>query len=106
MMPSVRAVRCRIAYALLLLGSALSGCAAVGQSAGSDARITAALKARLAQYPELQEPNVLDVQTLHGVVYLRGLMATPFEIGLAGSVAGQVSGVRRVENLIGLENSR
>jgi osmotically-inducible protein OsmY len=100
------AVICGIACAMLLLASALSGCAALGQSAGSDARITAAVTARLAAYPELQEPNVLDVQTLHGVVYLHGLMSTPFEIGLAASVAGDVSGVRRVENLLGLENAR
>jgi hypothetical protein len=33
-------------------------------------------------------------------------MNTPFEISLASSVAGEVSGVRRVENLIGLANSR
>ena len=95
----------RIACALLL-GSALCACAAFTEPDARDARITADVTARLAQYPELQAPNTLDVQTLHGVVYLRGLMATPFEIGLAGSVAGQVSGVRRVENLIGLENSR
>jgi osmotically-inducible protein OsmY len=90
----------------LLLGIALSACAVMGRPADGDARITADVKARLGQYPELQEPNVLDVQTVHGVVYLRGLMGTPFEIRLASSVAGQVSGVRRVENFIGLDNAR
>jgi osmotically-inducible protein OsmY len=92
----------------MLLGSALSGCAAlgVGQPLRGDARITADVKARLGAYPELQQPNVLDVQTVHGVVYLRGLMATPFEIRLASSVAGQVAGVRGVENLIGLDGAR
>jgi osmotically-inducible protein OsmY len=92
--------------AAMLLGSALSGCAVLGQHAAGDARITADVKARLAHYPELQEPNVLDVQTVGGVVYLRGLMGTPFEIQLASSVAAQVAGVRRVENLIGLDDSR
>jgi osmotically-inducible protein OsmY len=95
----------RIAGAMLL-ASALFGCAVVGRIASSDARITEEVKARLAKYPELQEPNDLDVQTVHGVVYLRGLMSTPFEIALASSVAGEVSGVQRVENLIGLENAR
>jgi osmotically-inducible protein OsmY len=33
-------------------------------------------------------------------------MGTPFEIRLASSVASQVSGVRRVENVIGLDDSR
>ena len=69
-------------------------------------RITAEVSARLSQYPELQAPNSLDVQTLHQVVYLRGLMATPFQISLASSVAAEVSGVRRVENLIGLEDAK
>jgi osmotically-inducible protein OsmY len=90
----------------MLLGSALFGCAVVGRIASSDARITQAVKTQLAKYPELQAPNDVDVQTVHGVVYLRGLMSTPFEIALASSVAGEVSGVKRVENLIGLENAR
>jgi osmotically-inducible protein OsmY len=92
--------------AAMLLGSALSGCAAVGQPEGDDARITAEVKARLGQYPELQAPNVLDVQTVHRVVYLHGLMGTPFQIRLASSVASQVPGVKGVENLIGLDDSR
>ncbi len=95
---------CRFVCALLL-GSALSACA-VGAPDARDVRITADVNARVSQYSELQAPNSLDVQTLHQVVYLRGLMNTPFEISLASSVAGQVSGVRRVENLIGLANSR
>jgi osmotically-inducible protein OsmY len=89
-----------------LLASAVSACAAFAAPDARDARITADVNARLAQYAELQAPNSLAVQTLHQVVYLRGLMNTPFEIRLAASVAGQVSGVRRVENLIGLANSR
>lgn len=101
---SARGIR-RI-VATIVLASALSACAVVGRPAGGDARITADVKARLGEYPELQEPNVLDVQTVHGVVYLRGLMGTPFQIRLASSVAGQVSGVRRVENLISLDNAR
>jgi|SRR5271170_1464221 len=90
----------------LLLASALSACASLAEPDARDARITAEVNARLARYPELQAPNTLDVQTLHQVVYLRGLLATPFQIALASSVAGEVSGVRRVENVIGLENAR
>jgi osmotically-inducible protein OsmY len=86
--------------------TALSACATLPGSDARDARITAEVNARLAQYVELQAPNALDVQTLHQVVYLRGLMGTPFQVALAGSVAAEVSGVRRVENLIGLENDR
>ncbi len=105
-MPSSSALGIRRIAAALLLGSALSSCAAVGQAQSGDARITADVKAQLERYPELQAPNVLDVQTLHGIVYLHGLMGTPFQIRLASSVASQVPGVRQVENLIGLDDSR
>jgi len=90
----------------LLFTSAMSGCAALVRPDARDVRITAEVNARLAQHAELQAPNTLDVQTLRQVVYLHGLMATPFEISLAGSVAAEVPGVRRVENAIGLENAR
>jgi osmotically-inducible protein OsmY len=95
----------RIAYALLL-GSALCGCAVFAKPDARDARINVDVKARLAQYPELQAPNSLDVQTLHRVVYLRGLMGSAFEISLAASVASQVHGVQRVENLISLQDAK
>ncbi len=94
----------RIACALLL-GSA-AACVSLARPDARDARITAEVQARLAQYPELQAPNSLDVQTLHRVVYLHGLMDTPFQTSLASSVASQVPGVRRVENLIGLAGAR
>jgi osmotically-inducible protein OsmY len=105
-MPPVSAPRIRRIACALLLGSAATACALLASPDARDARITADVKARLARYSELQAPNSLDVQTLHQVVYLRGLMDTPFQISLASSVASQVSGVRRVENLIGLEDSR
>ncbi len=87
-MPTIGSARriSRIVCALLL-GSALSACAAFAAPDARDAHITADVKARLAEYPELQAPNSLDVQTLHQVVYLRGLMETPFEIALAASLA-------------------
>jgi len=100
------AARFRILAYGLLLASTVPGCAALSAPDASDARITALVKSRLAQYSELQAPNSLDVQTLHRVVYLHGLMSTPYEIRLAGSVAGEVAGVRRVENLIGLASGR
>lgn len=95
----------RSAYALLL-GIAVSACATLAEPDARDVQITTEVKARLAQYPELQAPNSLDVQTLHQVVYLRGLMGTPFQISLASSLAGQVAGVRRVENLLSLQDAR
>jgi osmotically-inducible protein OsmY len=99
--PRIRRIACA-----LLLGIALPACAILAQPDARDAGITADVKARLAKYSELQAPNSLDVQTLHQVVYLRGLMETPFQIRLASSLASQVAGVRRVENLIALDNAR
>jgi osmotically-inducible protein OsmY len=99
--PRIRRIACA-----LLMGTVLTACATFAAPDARDTRITAEVKARLAQYSELQAPNSLDVQTLHQVVYLRGLMGTPFQISLASSVASQVSGVRRVENLIGLQDSK
>jgi osmotically-inducible protein OsmY len=90
----------------LLLGSALSGCALLGRPDERDARITADVQAQFAQHAELQAPNLLDVQTVHRVVYLRGLVDTPYERAFAESVARQVAGVSRVENLIGLSNAK
>jgi osmotically-inducible protein OsmY len=98
--------RLRGSVCTLLLTAALLACAGLPAPDARDARITADVNARLSRYSELQAPNSLDVQTLDGVVYLRGVMDTPFQIQLASSVAGDVAGVRRVENLIGLANSR
>ena len=99
--PRIRRILCA-----LLLGSAVYACSSLERPDARDVRITAEVKARLAQYPELQAPNSLDVQTLHQVVYLRGLMGTPFQISLAASLTSQVPGVQRVENLISLQDSR
>jgi osmotically-inducible protein OsmY len=46
------------------------------------------------------------VQTLHGVVYLRGLVSTPYQIAEAGSIAEQATGVSSVQNLLTIDNSR
>jgi osmotically-inducible protein OsmY len=105
-MPRMSALRIRRIACTLLLGTVLTACAALTERDPRDTRITAEVESRLAQYAELQAPNSLDVQTLHQVVYLRGLMGTPFQIRLASSVASQVSGVRRVENLISLDNAK
>jgi osmotically-inducible protein OsmY len=99
--PHIRRIACA-----LLLGSALCACAVFAKPDARDGRINADVKAKLAQYPELQAPNSLDVQTLHRVVYLRGLMGSPFQISLASSVASQVQGVQRVENLISLQDAK
>jgi osmotically-inducible protein OsmY len=39
------------------------------------------------------------------VVYLRGLVSTPYQIEEAGSIAEQAAGVTNVQNLLSIDNS-
>jgi osmotically-inducible protein OsmY len=102
-------IRPRVVVLLALLslgGGALAGCELVGpctsRACAADRQITTAVQARFARQPELQAPNEVYVQTRHEVVYLTGLVDTPFEQQMAQSLAAQVQGVLRVENAIGL----
>ena len=94
---------------VVLLGiclAALSGCAAGLRESSRDAKITARVRALLAESDELGGANEITVQTDHGIVYLRGLVSTPYQIEEAGSVAAHVPHVLAVRNLIVIENSR
>jgi osmotically-inducible protein OsmY len=99
-------VRVRRATAAFLLAALLSACVAFAPDNRRDARITAQVQALFAETGGLQAPNLISVQTRKGVVYLYGLVNTPFEQALATSVARQVPGVKQVQNLIGLSGSR
>ena len=84
----------------------LTGCAAQ-QKCGSadcvaDTELTAAVTARLNQYPELSAPNQVYVKTRDGVVYLTGQVATDLQRRTAESVARQTPGVRKVNDNIAL----
>jgi osmotically-inducible protein OsmY len=46
------------------------------------------------------------VQTVRGVVYLRGLVSTPYQIEEAGNVAERATGVVDVRNMVTIDNSR
>jgi osmotically-inducible protein OsmY len=93
----------------MCLAVALAGCAALadrGQlESPADARISAEVRTLLEQDPALDAPNLISVQTHGGVVYLRGLVSTPYEIGEAGSLAAQVPG-SHVANLLSIDNAR
>ena len=96
---------CAVASAVILTGS-LCACAVYRKCglAGcpGDARITADVKELFNQYPVLEPPNLVYVQTLDHVVYLTGQVNTDPERALAKSVALQVPGVTRVVNSINL----
>lgn len=92
------------------LAAVLTGCAAFGKcglrECPADARISAEVRTLLAQSPALGPPNLISVQTIHGLVYLRGLVSTPYQIAEAGSIAERAPGVTDVHNLLYIDNSR
>ena len=99
----------RAAMLSFLVTVAATGCATFGKCGLSecpgDARISADVRALLAQSPALGSPSPISVRTIDGVVYLRGLVSTPYQIEQAGSIAGQATGVVSVENQLTIDNS-
>jgi osmotically-inducible protein OsmY len=100
-----------LAFAILLSG-VLPGCAVYSayekcgaRGCPQDAQISAAVRALLDQDGALRAPNLIYVQTLDGVVYLSGEVATDLQRETAASAALAVPGVRRVVDTIGLEYS-
>ena len=91
------------------LAAALAGCASFGKcgpgDCSGDAKITAEVRTLLAQSPSLGAPNEISVQTVRGVVYLRGVVSTPLQIEEAGSIAEQAPGVTDVQNMLTINNS-
>ena len=77
------------ATALIVWTAALTGCAAVGKcgpgDCTADEKISDEVRTLLAQSPALGAPGQISVQTIHGVVYLRGLVSTPYLISEAAS---------------------
>lgn len=72
------------------------------QGCPEDRRITAEIQSLLAEHRALMPPNMVYVQTLGGVVYLSGQVATPLQRTEAEDVARQAAGVNRVVNTISL----
>jgi osmotically-inducible protein OsmY len=95
---------------IVCLTAVLSGCAAFGKcglgECAADAKISDEVRALLAQSPAFGAPNQITVQTIHGVVYLRGLVSTPYLIAEAESIAEQAPGVASVRNLLYIDNSK
>jgi osmotically-inducible protein OsmY len=90
----------------LVIAAVLSGCATFAKcgfnGCPGDAQITANVKGLFDQHPELG--TSIDVQTLDHVVYLYGLVDTPFESEIAKSVAVEAPGVTRVVSTIASGN--
>jgi osmotically-inducible protein OsmY len=91
-----------LAFAFTLTGI-LSGCATYEkcglEGCPGDAKITAAVQARLAQHPEI---GSVEVQTLNGVVYLNGVVGQGLQREVAESTARSTPGVTKVVDNIGI----
>ena len=94
----------RAFVAALTLASALSGCAVFPHSSNSpaDQKITADVESRIEQHAELNAPSMIGVQTINGIVYLTGTVATGLQRADAESVASEVPGVDKVVNSIAI----
>jgi len=96
-------------YALalaLLTALSLTACASLdackGSACGADDGITTSVRSELAEHTELRD---IGVQTIEGVVYLRGLVDTNVEREEAESAARRVTGVVSVVNTITVRNA-
>lgn len=97
-----------LALALVIAGAG-GGCATLdtwhkcGAGCPGDARISAAVRARLDQHTELLAPNRVYVSTLDAVVYLSGEVVTDTQRLDAEDIARATPGVTRVVDVISLE---
>ena len=112
-MANARRCRAALAVGLAALGAA-GGCGCAVYHAyrtcghggcPGDAQITAEVYARLATHPVLRAPNQVYVQTLAGVVYLSGQVATDLQRDIAATAARESPGVQRVVDSIALTYS-
>ena len=103
-MGSFNTAKNRVAPVLaLVLVSALSGCATVGETAGqcqssgctSDAKITSQVQTSFKEHPAFGA-NELRVQTIASVVYLKGIVPAGLARADAEAVARKTPGVTQV----------
>ena len=106
----MRTSLCALALAVILSGS-LCGCAVYDtyekcgfHGCPGDAKITAEVRARFRERPDLEE-NAISVQTLDHVVYLSGVVSSGLEINNAESIASGVPGVTQVINSMAVSQS-
>ena len=94
--------RLRALAAAFILAAASPGCTAFPQSSDPavDQKITADVEARFRQHPELEAPDLIDVQTINRVVYLNGTVSAGLQRDYADSVASGAPGVKKVVNSI------
>jgi osmotically-inducible protein OsmY len=84
----------------------VSGCASRPCAAGcqDDAAIQREVQGLLDEHDDLKAPNLITVRVQAGVVYLGGEVATELQRDNAESVARQSHHVKRLVNVIGVQN--
>jgi hypothetical protein len=94
--------RLRALVAAFIVAAALPGCTAFPQSSDRavDQKITADVEGRFRRHPELEAPDLIDVQTINRVVYLNGTVSAGLQREYAESVASGAPGVTKVVNSI------
>ena len=104
-----KSTRRAILILAVALPGAVPGCGAFdayracdSPSCPADQRLTAAVRARLAERPDLSAPNLVYVATRDSVVYLSGQVATPLQRTEAEELVRETPGVTRVVNSIRL----
>lgn len=102
-----KSVLTHAALVLVVLAAAVGCRTSTGQSLGAhvdDATTTAAVRSKLvADHP--RDLTAVDVGTINGTVYLKGVVASAAEKDRAGQLAQSVSGVRSVVNNLQIRTS-
>ena len=87
----------------LALAAPLPACvtfdACATSDCSADGAITAAVQSRLEQQPALDVDNI-RVQTVHGTVYLNGIVNTSLEVNVAGQLAAVPGATNVVNDLV------
>ncbi len=88
----------------LLLAMGLAGCAdlrpCAAPACADDRRITADIQQRMKQYPAIEAPNIVRVNTINHVVYLYGQVENEVQRSLVEEIAKTEPGVARVVNSV------
>ncbi len=96
-----------LAVAALLVSSAIAGCATAGegvQASSGDASLTRTVQAGIDAVSYLRADHV-RVQTVHHVVYIRGIVDTYPQSADAEAIARRAAGDAAVVNLIDVANA-
>ncbi|MCM1129549.1 MAG: BON domain-containing protein [Alistipes senegalensis] len=106
----MKALRQFSAFAMSFLFVSILACAAghsqARETAGQyvdDAAITAEVKGKIFAHKDLSAAEI-NVETYKGTVQLSGFVSNPSQIKMAGEIARDVKGVKKVDNSLKLKS--